>query len=340
MKLQNITSSLLAISSFSTIVTASSFGNSAPLLISSNLLEFVNNENNNNNIKAIDSIDNADKILNDMTNSICSDYKDSSITLIKIHGLDESDITSSLIDQYSLNKLINNVVYNSIDQFNDNEFGNSCESVNKIDTKSLIENSDNSNNDNKWSQILNNSNNKYNIIDLYKENSLDTEYLNDINQILIHLDTDYMIIQGLPTFKTSFDSLVEQTSLKINNLLNNNNNNNSNKNKRNDINYDAVEKELQETFEEINELLDDSVFTINEDESNSKLNTQSNSKKDHVINGSLFDKYSFFSNGIWMGTIVLLFLTWLLTVALSWLNDMKISYGAFDKPFDFEKKLQ
>lgn len=54
----------------------------------------------------------------------------------------------------------------------------------------------------------------------------------------------------------------------------------------------------------------------------------------------LFSKYQFFSPGIWMCTIVSIFLVFVLSVALSWITSLEISYKAFDKPIDFEKKTE
>lgn len=54
----------------------------------------------------------------------------------------------------------------------------------------------------------------------------------------------------------------------------------------------------------------------------------------------LFSKYQFFSPGIWMCSIVSIFLVFVLSVALSWITSLEISYKAFEKPIDFEKKTE
>lgn len=55
-------------------------------------------------------------------------------------------------------------------------------------------------------------------------------------------------------------------------------------------------------------------------------------------NSNLFTNYQFFSPGIWMGLIVSGFLLFILSNALSWVSALEISYKAFDKQVDYEKK--
>ncbi|KAG0680333.1 hypothetical protein C6P40_000185 [Pichia californica] len=321
------TGSTFSVSALIGLASAFSFENTAPLLISSSLL------GNHDYSSRIDTFDNANNKIKELTGSACAETPELSLTYIRVHGLDESE-SSNLLDKYTLTKFIHNVVYESENDFEQYPINEKCSLYSVTDSKDL-----DSDSENKWGEYFKNLDTKLNVIELYKESSLDTKYLDDINEILITLNTDFMIIQGLPDFKIPSDSILKQASLKLNNLINSKNNN-----KREDINYDEIEKELQESFDEINELLDDSFVEAYDDDSEiaDQLQSQpsSSSKKDHLVEGSLFDKYSFFSTGIWMGTIVLLFLTWLLSIALGWLNSMKISYGAFDKPFDFEKKLQ
>ncbi|ODQ81260.1 hypothetical protein BABINDRAFT_121907 [Babjeviella inositovora NRRL Y-12698] len=57
-----------------------------------------------------------------------------------------------------------------------------------------------------------------------------------------------------------------------------------------------------------------------------------------IKNPNLFTHYQFFTPGVWMSTIVSLLLVGILYVALSWVSNLKISYRAFDKPLDFDKK--
>lgn len=52
----------------------------------------------------------------------------------------------------------------------------------------------------------------------------------------------------------------------------------------------------------------------------------------------LFVKYLFVSSGLWMCIIVSAFLILILMAALSWMTSIEITYKAFDKQIDFDKK--
>lgn len=62
----------------------------------------------------------------------------------------------------------------------------------------------------------------------------------------------------------------------------------------------------------------------------SKVSRKETASKKHN-SGSLFDNYKFFGTGIFEGTLVALFLIYVLFTALSWLSDLKVSYKSFEK---------
>ncbi|ANZ74354.1 BA75_01121T0 [Komagataella pastoris] len=59
-----------------------------------------------------------------------------------------------------------------------------------------------------------------------------------------------------------------------------------------------------------------------------------------IGSGSAMDKYTFFTAGIWMTTIVSLFLVWIFSIALNWVSSLQISYKAFEKQVNPQKKTQ
>lgn len=89
------------------------------------------------------------------------------------------------------------------------------------------------------------------------------------------------------------------------------------------IDVESIENGIRDAFQDIEELIDEN----------------SSSKATVAAGNSLFDNYSFFTPGIWMGTLISLFLFFLVAQALSWLSSMQISYRAFEKPVDFQKKI-
>lgn len=100
------------------------------------------------------------------------------------------------------------------------------------------------------------------------------------------------------------------------------------------ISVENLERAIREAFEEVEELIDEKTHGKEPE----KIVQEA---QDFVAPvGGLFARYTFFTPGIWMGTIVSLLLVLLVSAALSWLSSMQISYRAFDKPVDFEKKFQ
>ncbi|CUM51975.1 unnamed protein product [Debaryomyces tyrocola] len=67
---------------------------------------------------------------------------------------------------------------------------------------------------------------------------------------------------------------------------------------------------------------------------------QSDAKPPKVKNPNLFTNYSFFSPGIWMCLVISGFLVSVLYITMSWMTSLEISYKAFDKQIDFEKKTE
>lgn len=59
-----------------------------------------------------------------------------------------------------------------------------------------------------------------------------------------------------------------------------------------------------------------------------------------VKNPNLFTNYGFFTPGIWMCLIISGFLVSIMYVVMSWMTSLEISYKAFDKQIDFEKKTE
>lgn len=55
-------------------------------------------------------------------------------------------------------------------------------------------------------------------------------------------------------------------------------------------------------------------------------------------NSNLFTNYQFFTPGIWMCAIVSGLMIGILYVALGWISSVEISYGAFEKQVDWQKK--
>lgn len=319
MKFKSMRSPLLIVSALSGLSSAASFENTAPLLISSSALA-----SREVSFRDIETIQKTSEKVKQITDSICLNSPEQSITYVRFHGLDESDITQEFVEQYSLSTVSDHVVYRTVEDAVDNIMGEECSGA-------IIA----SQSDDSWVEVMKDVNFQVKVFEIYKDSAKD-----DLNKILQFSDESKVIIQGLPTFVNPSDAVLNQASLKLNHSLNRKKINNNSK--REDIDYEEVERELQESFEEVNELLEDQLAEIYE---KSDINAytsgpQTNTKKHIVVDGSLFDKYGFFSTGIWMGTIVLLFLAWLLSIALGWLNSMQISYGAFEKPFDFEKKLQ
>lgn len=100
---------------------------------------------------------------------------------------------------------------------------------------------------------------------------------------------------------------------------------------------DKIAAEVQEDFKAAESLLaqETEIAQATILASSEEENTAPATKK---TNSNLFTNYQFFSPGIWMGLIVSGFLLFILSNALSWVSALEISYKAFDKQVDYEKK--
>ncbi|TID31056.1 hypothetical protein CANINC_000300 [Pichia inconspicua] len=309
MKLGCLSLSALALGTQLGLVSAKSFENTAPVLVSSNLAEGIES-------KYIDSISNVNTLLDEVMEEFCAKKEGTPLIYLRLFGFDEFQLSSIDFietEKSNLKTLTNLVVYPSKDSVSSIEPGKSC--VNTAYFNSVEE-------------IPSNYRSQLQVA------FIDIHYNDDIKEnietITANLDLENLIVQVVPTFESPSNSLLQKTSEKIREII-------DSTKKREEIDYDAVEQELKDSFEEINQLLDESPVSAWDDETTFTKNDKSTIANP---NGSLFDNYAFFSTGIWMTTIVFLFLAWLLSIALGWLSDLKISYRAFDKPIDFEKKMQ
>lgn len=302
------------------VSASSSFKNTAPMLVSSDLLS-------DGNTDYVTTFEKSNEKISTIIEGVISEG--SNVVFMKISGLDESDIDSEFLTSTNLNDLSfisNHVIYNEVKEIHILPNVSTCKDVffavfhdstpDIVSLKSAVEN----------------KNFSFYIINLIKNDEL----IDNLLQISEIFKNSKIIIQGVPDFIEP--KLKSNTFSTLKSIIT--------QKKRDNLDYDKIEEELIESFEEINLLLDDDqLVEAYEDEKDINLSFSSASSKQrksnpNVVDGSLFDKYGFFSTGIWMGTIVFLFLTWLLSIALSWLSSMQISYGAFEKPIDFEKKLQ
>lgn len=107
----------------------------------------------------------------------------------------------------------------------------------------------------------------------------------------------------------------------------------------NEEDYDKLIAEVEEDFKAAESL-------IAEEEEASYVTTFSENKEESASSSTntkqsnLFTKYQFFTPGIWMSFIVSAFLFFILYTALGWMSTVEISYKAFDKQIDFEKKTE
>lgn len=109
-----------------------------------------------------------------------------------------------------------------------------------------------------------------------------------------------------------------------------------------DAKFNQIMAEVEEDFKAagsfISEEGGDLAMTIM-DSSKTTL-AQSEDKPPKVKTPNLFTNYSFFSSGIWMCLVISGFLISVVYVTMSWMTSLEISYKAFDKQIDFEKKTE
>lgn len=316
MRLSSVYSKVLVAAACTSAVSAASFENTAPFVVSTDLIEGIDS-------KYIDTYNHIESTIESITENYCSQKHSKPLGYLIVNGLDETHLLESdsfinKINNGHLKVVSDHVVFKPTEKFSVSKLGRSCDYIVYEDAYDMT------------------SKTTSNPSVLIFEIANDERINETINNIAEKYNLDNYIIQGVPTFEAPSTSMLKLTADKIKELLDAGM-------KREDINYDQVEKELKESFDEINQLIDDSIVSIYDDDTVKSTGFSENTNGSNKIanaNGSLFDNYAFFSTGIWMSTIVFLFLAWLLSVALGWLGDLKISYAAFDKPIDFEKKLQ
>ncbi|KAG7878713.1 hypothetical protein KL938_003856 [Ogataea parapolymorpha] len=165
---------------------------------------------------------------------------------------------------------------------------------------------------------------------------LDVSELPVLEKISIGANPQMVIIQGVPRFQNTI-SFLGQAKNYVKKI--------SQYTKRSDAvdesDYAAIQEELNEAFDEINQMIGDETATIYEPEQEDvSYNTGNSASTSTVVDGSLFDKYGFFTPGLVMCTFVSLFLFFIFSIALKWLNSLQVSYKAFEKPVTFGKKTQ
>lgn len=244
---------------------------------------------------------NANTQIAKLSDGICS--KDN-LLLVRIHGLSNDDLTDEFVSVFGneLEIMSNNVIYpnNSFDVKFD-----ISESCSMIDIGAIE-------NEEQWLEVITQyPSESSQSIDLTSDENL-MDKLDKLS--ILHSDKN-IIIQGVPS-KTN-DAIKQKRTGDY------------------DVTVESIEKTIREAFEEVEGIIDD-----NKSESTIAKTEETFSTEKTVIEGGLFAKYTFFTPGIWMGTIVSLIVFFLVSTALSWLSSMQISYKAFDKPFDFEKKFQ
>lgn len=247
--------------------------------------------------------DDTNKEIQMLTGDVCSYSSDPYILYLQIHGLDNSDDieNASKSLKYPFKVFSNNVVYSQINK--EAPISSVCQSIKKIDANGLSA-----------KQLIDalSSSDTVKVVDIYNKNSKD---LTDLLSAIFESDSvpSSIFVQGLPVLK-------------------------SEKKKRDnddddEVDYEKVEQDLKNSFSE-------AYAQLNGDEEAHVYETAKATKKSSKTFGSLLDNYAFFSSGIWMAIIVSGFLLGVLYVAFKWLNSIQISYSAFDKPVNTNKKAQ
>mgnify|MGYP001127819531 CR=1 FL=1 len=103
-----------------------------------------------------------------------------------------------------------------------------------------------------------------------------------------------------------------------------------------------IDKLINEEFKQAEEMISaegDGVVSILDDAEmgdSPSEQTQFNSTQ----NQNLFTEYQFFTPGLWSGLIVSGFLLAVLYAAIGWVSSIEITYRAFEKQVDFQKKTE
>lgn len=141
-------------------------------------------------------------------------------------------------------------------------------------------------------------------------------HLDEIEIDMTKNDNDLVIVQEIPTkLQSRGDSSEDEISAEF-----------------------AKAKSMAAEAEEEDGIDEDNEYHILDDNKNNK--TESGSDDDKDTNDSLFNTYQFFTPGIFMCMIVSFLLLFILLNALSWINNIEITYKSFDKQVDFEKKTE
>lgn len=161
---------------------------------------------------------------------------------------------------------------------------------------------------------------------------MDVAQVSDID----HLDTTrHLIVQGIPSFGPHGIEYAKQLVDDTVHLFKGT--------KRSVADIDEANEELVKEVEEEFAEAESFIKAESETESHNDVEESVGSmsagadKKGASASG-LFTKYQYFSPGLWSCIIVSLLLVFVLYVALTWVMALEISYLAFDKQVDYEKK--
>ncbi|CUM68188.1 uncharacterized protein PRCAT00005907001 [Priceomyces carsonii] len=166
-----------------------------------------------------------------------------------------------------------------------------------------------------------------------------------VDEFLDHSSNTLVIVQGKPLFgkpESKVEGIKHYIEDKVFDNLNVELDLNMGPVKRansEDDDFEKIAEEVEDDFKQAQSL-------VAEEGNNTFVTIMDTSTTDEPIvpakarsvNLNLFTNYQFFTPGIWMGLIVSGFLIFVFYIALSWISSLEISYKAFDKQIDFEKK--
>lgn len=94
-------------------------------------------------------------------------------------------------------------------------------------------------------------------------------------------------------------------------------------------------------FEEANDDFSDAMAMLSESgDSEVTVLAEQESKNGSLTDASVFTSYQFFTPGLWLCIIVVLFLVYVTSTAIHWTASIQTSYNAFEKQVDFQKKTE
>lgn len=292
----------------------------------------------------------AQNSMTELTDRICNTVG-GTLLVMRVQGLDLGDVNPGILNglKTPLYKYADHVLYDP--RYVELQLADSCGHAARIRSMGVP--------DERWIGQLLNSDAKVTILDIFKTDS--DQLAESFQKLASVYAPENLIIQGLPTFERP-NTLLRSASRKLQKLGRLTNQ----QWKREDLDEEddeaaefaeeeiEYEEEMDSYFNEINDMLadgtaegEDERFGSGEVGADSVQEDAASKKKkkktgdDFVTpDGSLFDKYAFVSSGLWMGIIVSLCLFSIIAVAYSWINDIHISYAAFDKPVSAQKKTQ